>query len=439
MGAVRLTRPPPERRRAEAGRARAAGAVNAVLALQRAAGNRAVARQLQRSFTPAPGGGWTVAFTVGTEIDRELAGEAYRRTASGPLTDADLGDLRAVALQSGRSVDDHERLFLAALLDAGNAVALHRAHPSGFAAAATFSLAGSAITADARDRVKDFGRDATAPSMAIGVRPPKVKDRITALGGAAFAATTTGVLALAAAGRIRLGRVETAMRAAASDSTPGDRAMAGAAYVIAVRAGLPVAADLLTGSIKVDEVPASAIDGATAVYRSLGGAGKGDTIYLPTTFDVGSVAYQGLLVHELTHAAHDKAATAFGSVDRWREELDGYRAQGRYWLRELSKLRPRARPPVIAQLAAAANPLSVLAMLLEQRAANDFAWWGFLEEINRTSPNGLSVTDFGNANLDTDAALERRALRAIRTHPTYAAMGANAPVDGLRGESFLDE
>jgi hypothetical protein len=405
-------------------------------------GNRAVARQVQRSFSQAPGGGWLVTFHVGTEIDQALAGEAFRRTRSGPLTDADLGVLRGMALDSGRTIDDHERLFLAALLAAGNAAALHRANPSGLDSTSTFALNGSAITTDDRDRVKDFGRDpdpdAEQTSMTLGAKPPNLRDRIVALAGTHFAAAASDLLAIAAADRVPLDRVETAMRAAASDSTPGDRVMAGAAYVIALHAGIPVAGDLLQGSIKVDEVSASEITG-TAMYRSIGGEGKGDTVYVSTAFDVGSVAHQGLLAHELTHASNDKAATAFGSVDRGREELDGYRAQGRYWLKEISRLRPAARPALIAKLAPAANELSILAMLVEQRAVNNFAWWGFVEAINRASPNGLSVTDFGAATSDTDPALERRALQAIRTAPVYAAMSPSTPRDGLRGESFLDE
>src|SRR5690349_16353341 len=137
----------------------AAGAADALLALQRTVGNRAATRQVQRTFTPVTGGGWLVTFHVGTEIGVRLAEEAYARTTSGPLTDADLGDLRAIALEDDRTIDDHERLFLAALLDAGNAAAFHRANPSSVRAGAQFALNGTAITSDNRDRVKDFGRD----------------------------------------------------------------------------------------------------------------------------------------------------------------------------------------------------------------------------------------------------------------------------------------
>jgi hypothetical protein len=345
-----------------------------------------------------------------------------------------------MALEFDRTIDDHERLFLAALLNAGNAVELHRAHASGLSASATFVLNGSAISSADRDRVKDFGREPEPleTAMSIGAKTAGPKERIVALAGESFAAAVKHVLAIAAADKVPLNRVEEAMLAAASDSTPGDRVMAGAAYVIALRARMPAAGDLLGGAIKVDEVPAGNI-GGTAEYRSMGGAGKGDTIYLPSNFDVGSIAFQGLLAHELNHAQNDKAATSFSSINRWREELAGYRKQGSYWLTELSKFKPAARRAEIAKLAPAANELSILAMLVEDRAANKPGWWALIEEINRTSANGLSVADFRAASGDTDAALESRALRAISTHPSYSTMSASTPVDGLRGESFLDE
>jgi hypothetical protein len=74
-------------------------------------------------------------------------------------------------------------------------------------------------------------------------------------------------------------------------------------------------------------------------------------------------------------------------------------------------------------------------MLVEQRAADNFAWWGYIEEINRTSSSGLSLADFS----DSDTHLEQRALKAIRTTLPAAGMSPGSPVDGLSGESFPDE
>jgi hypothetical protein len=409
-----------------------------VLALQRAVGNRASAQLVQRTFTPEAGGGWTVSFTVGTEISARLAEAAYARTRSGPLTDDDLGGLRAIALESGDTIDDYERVFLAALLDADSATAFQQGYKTFIDQKKPLVLDGSAISSVNRDRVKDFGRDDLGPTpMALG-RKPTAKERILALAGSGFAPAANDLLALAAESKVPLDRLENAMRAAASDSTPGDRVMAGAAYVIALRGGLPIAADLLAGRLKVDEVPTSSTSG-TADYRASGGGDKGDTIYVPASFEIRSLAYQGLLVHELTHAQDDKAATALVKVSRWNSELAGYRAQGLYWLRELSKLKPAARTAAIDKLAPAANGLSILAMLIEQRAANKLDWFGVTEELNRKSPFGLSVTEFGNAASDTDAALQARALKRIAQTAVYAAAGPMVSVGGLRGESALDE
>ncbi len=140
------------------------------------------------------------------------------------------------------------------------------------------------------------------------------------------------VIGMAKQDKVSLKKVHAAMIAAASDSTEGDRLLAGAAYVIAMRAKLPGAADLLAGTIKVDEVSPSLITGTAQYITTSTLDRKGDTIYLPTSFDVTSIAYQGLLVHEMTHAAGDKAATSLTSVNAFRFELDGYRAQARYWL-----------------------------------------------------------------------------------------------------------
>jgi|GEM_PF-5657817 len=300
-----------------------------MLALQRSTGNRAVVRYLQRSFRADGKGGWLLTFTAGTEINVALAAEAYRRTASGPLTGDDLPPLRELALAADRTVDDNERMFIAALLDPANAAKLHTTNPGGFGSGAGVTFDGATITSDNRDLVRDVGRDPGQgrTAMQIGKKPTGPGGQIIELAGTAFAATAQQVLALAKQDKLPVKQVYQAMLAAASDSTAGDRVLAGAAYVIARRAKLPVAADLLAGNIKVDEVPPASITG-TAMYVTTSTLEfKGDTIYLPTTFDVTSIAYQGLLVHELTHAAGDRAANSLTTVDGFRFELDGYRAR----------------------------------------------------------------------------------------------------------------
>ena len=198
-------------------------------------------------------------------------------------------------------------MFIAALLDDDNAAELHRKHTSGFGQGNSVTFVATTITASNRAQVRDFGRELEPGPvpMALGGSPGGVESRILAMAGS-FAATAHKVIAIAREDKVPLERVCDAMRAAASDSTDGDRAFAGAAYVIARRAGLSIAEDVLRGRVKIDEVPPSSIQG-TAEYVNFGtGTHKGDTIYLPTRFDVASLAYQGLLVHELTHAARDR-------------------------------------------------------------------------------------------------------------------------------------
>jgi len=409
------------------------------LALQRWSGNRAATRVLQRSFRKDAHGGWLFDFTVGSEISGRLAEEAFTRTRSGPLDDDDLAVLRTIALERDRTIDDNERLFLAALLDPANAKQLHTLASVGDGSKITF--AGSSITAANRERVRDFGRNDSEDqrvAMHLGGKSPSYQDRIMRLAGRRFAAAAKEVVELASSTKVPLARVYEAMLAAASDSTDGDRTMAGAVYVIARRAGLAVADDLLSGAIKVDEVPPSEITG-TAEYVSMSTLDrKGDTIYIPSNLEVGSTAYQGLVVHELTHAARDKAATGLVEVSVGDTELEGYRAQARYWLHELKALRGAALAGAIATLAPKANKLSIYAMMVEDRANSRESDVVLIDQLNRASPFGLSESEWSTAFGASNEELERLARGAILASPAYGGK-QGAVYGGLRGESFLDE
>jgi hypothetical protein len=404
-----------------------------LLALQRSAGNQACMRLLQRKTTASPAGGLLVQFTVGAEISSQLAAEALARTANGPLADDDLGALRETALGSGRTIDDDERMFLAALLDAGNAAQLQKQRAgAGFATGSSFTVASDRISAADRERVRDFGRDEDEEvSMALGGTRSSHEQRIVRLGGEALAARARKVIALAKADRVPLQQVLDAMLAAASDSTPGDRVLAGAAYVIARRARLPVAVDLLAGDLKVDEVAPDYIPGA-AMYSMSGEGHKGDTVYLPSSFDVASLADQGALVHELTHAVQDKAGP--GQLDLARAELEAYRVQARYWLSQLGPLDGMDLPPAAAAVAAKVLDVHILALIIETRARPEYG--NLVFQLNRVSPNHLSDSDYDAANAETDEEVEARAIRALRGHSSYRHKHLNT--SGLRGESRLD-
>jgi hypothetical protein len=179
-----------------------------LLALQRSAGNQACVHLLQRKTTAAAGGGLLVQFTVGIEISSRLAAEALERTAAGPLTDEDIGELRETALASGRTIDDDERMFLAAMLDARNAAQLQRERAgTGFPTGTSITIPGDRISAADRERVRDFGREEDEPTaMAIGGARATPEQRIVSMAGTGFAARARSLIALAKADKVPLPR-----------------------------------------------------------------------------------------------------------------------------------------------------------------------------------------------------------------------------------------
>jgi hypothetical protein len=334
---------------------RTAGSRDA-LALQRTAGNRATRALLQRAVLTdekVP----MVRFTVGVEIAASLASLAWSRTTTGSLDDAALAELREVALRTDETIDDDERMFIAALLDRRNAERLHAMLPHGFTEAdPEISFPVQWISPESRRKVRDFERSAAPPADERRVRGrarDRALDQAMLSRAGPFVSTIGKALALADAARIAHADVDAAMVAAASDSTPGDRAFAAAVFVIARRAGLDVADDLLAGRIKVDEVPAAYIGSwAAAKYQSGGSGRKGDTIYLPSSFDVDDLAQQGTVVHELTHAADDKAGSTVRTTEAERSELHAFRAQAAFYLHSLGERSGAERDRTIDAVAA---------------------------------------------------------------------------------------
>ena len=392
------------------------------LTLQRTAGNRATRALLQRAVITGeklP----MVRFTVGVEIDASLAALAWSRTAAGALDETALAELRQVALRTDETIDDDERMFIAALLDPRNAQRLHAMLPHGFSAAdPEISFPVQWISAESRRKVRDIGRSAASPS------------------GGPFASTVRKALALADSARIPHADVNAAMIAAASDSTPGDRAFAAAVFVIARGAGLGVADDLLAGRIKVDEVPAAYIGSwAAAKYQSGGSGRKGDTVYLPSSFDVGDLAQQGTVVHELTHASDDKAASAVRTGEADRMELHACRAQAAFYLRSLGELSGAARDQAIDAVAATAGEVRVYTMILEANVApvedyDDLI--SIISEIN-VKCGALGGRAWNRAIGASNAELEPLVLAAVR-RVERLRRGELGQFDGLSGESVLD-
>jgi hypothetical protein len=129
-----------------------------VLSLQRAVGNRATHNLLARAVvidTKVP----MVRFSVGSEVTPALAAAAWARTEDGALDVEGIAALRQLALDTDATVDDDERMFIAALLDPLSARRLHALFPRGFGAPnEEIEFPVSWITPAARATVRDFGR-----------------------------------------------------------------------------------------------------------------------------------------------------------------------------------------------------------------------------------------------------------------------------------------
>ena len=163
----------------------------------------------------------------------------------------------------------------------------------------------------------------------------------------------------------------------ASDSTEGDRAFAGAAYVIARREGLDDTAKLiLNGTIKVDEVPRSALPNkdAEGMYEPEASAGgfKGDTLYLPSDMRFSSLIAQGTVVHELTHAVQEADAKELRTPTVEDAELEAFTAEAGFYLSAVFRRSGAERGHAVEEIAKEISPPSLLGMLLvATQALND--------------------------------------------------------------------
>src|SRR6185437_9965069 len=188
------------------------------------------------------------------------------------------------------------------------------------------------------------------------------------------------------------------------------------------------------------EVPAGYIGNTTAgKYQTAGSGRKGDTIYLPSSFDVDDIEQQGTVVHELTHAAEDKSASGVRTTEADRSELSAFRAQARFYLRSLGELNGAARDRTIDALAAAAGEVRVYTLILEANVApiedyNDLV--SIIAQINAKSGT-LGSREWNRAVKASNSELEPLALEAIR-RLYRLRRGARGQWDGLSGDSVLD-
>ena len=430
-----------------------------VLALQRLVGNRATARLLSREVVSTIAGQY-VRLVVGSDISISLVALAWSRTTSGPLDDVALAMLHDWALAGDETVDDNERLFLAALLDAGNARSWHADDTPGAGTVIVFST--GSITAPNRQRVRDVGRTAhverTWPTDTDD--PAEHAARLDAdiiyLAGP-FAQAARDTIVLADERKINHIAVYYAMLNGASDSTEGDRAFAGAAYVIARREGLDEAAKLIMNrTIKVDEVPRSALPADTEgmyVPEASAGGRKGDTLYLPSDLRFSSLVAQGTVVHELTHALQEADATSLRTPPVQDSEFEAFMAEAVTVVWGVMKRTGAERDRAVEEIARAIQLPTLLCMLIGATTVLDetkalAAVRAIHAEIQlvgqRETARGLSPSDLEKfiAGLENEQrhdvfseALEKRAREAI--DKLYRGI-APAEERGYVGESQLD-
>jgi hypothetical protein len=428
-----------------------------VLALQRRAGNRAVAQVLTRRVVGDDAATRVVRLEVGVELTEKLGRAAWTLTAKGPLDEAGVEQLRQVALEHYfGTIDDDERLFIAALLDADNAKALHTQYPKGFSDnGSVIEFSAASIPEANRRIVRDSGRnvriepDAHVKSF---IKDPLDQDIVAMTG--AFAIVAMQTLKLADQAGVSHLKVYFAMLNGASDSTPGDRAYAGAAYVVAASQGMDVAADIMAQRLKIDEVSQTWFDAigddSHAMFVPVSsGQQKGDTIYVPGTLDLDNIAHVSTLVHELQHAG-DAAGAASHPRDFTRVELEekAYERQSRYLLAQLDQRTGDALSTAEQQVAERIGRghiyLMIVAALETTGSDTDMLWRelvAIISDVNdraRAFDSGLDADEFSAALKATADANRDQARDGIRRDNKRYKRTAKIHLDGLRGESRLD-
>jgi hypothetical protein len=144
-------------------------------------------------------------------------------------------------------------------------------------------------------------------------------------------------------------------------------------------------------------------------------------------------------VHELTHAADDKAAGTLRTVEADRVELHAFRAQAQFYLRSLAALSGDAREKAIDAVAARAGDVTVYTMMLEANVAPIEDYDDLLSIIAQINAKcgALGGAAWRRAVNASSAELEPVVLEAIRKIERLRR-GQRALVDGLSGESVLD-
>jgi hypothetical protein len=406
---------------------------------------------------PMPGHPDMVEFREGIEIDAKLA-RAARAVAAGGVTLDELRGLRAVAL-ADETIDHEERGFLAGLLDPANAAQVAKGGRS-FAFSRASIAAHLAEVADLdRPRVDQrildaFWRkwssvvsgDPDAAGREAHEEATLAHDQMLRLvkGEARWEQPFRKVLAFASGHHVEESALLVAMVSSASDSTVGDMVLAATAYAVAVSANHPMAGDLLSGRLKVDQLSDEHMTKglkAEAAYMPTASATsglKGDTLYLKEHLDIDDPYRRSSIVHELTHAQQDKRGTDVAVVD---EEWEAYRAQAAYLLPQLAPLRGRERDQAV-QSAKLMDPVLFLALVLEVTHAGATAdLWSVLLDINDAKGEFklLSREKLAGMQGKADEGLVTSAAKNLLAQLYKVTPDAVEHFQGLTGEYDLEK
>ena len=404
-------------------------------------GKAAVSRRVETTY-----GIRFARFKVGVELTTELAHAGWAATIAGPLDDAGLRKLHAIALSHwGSTIDDNERMFMAALMNAENAKSLHLEHPYGFFADDQISFTAASITAANRHVVEDVGRD-DRPADRSDPNAPHIEgdtrelDRQIREMAGSFAGVAQSALKLADKVGVSHASVYFAMLNGASDSTPDDRAYAGITYVVAVEAGLDVAPDILRRRLKIDAVPRLYLEqlaaNALGAYHGRGATLKGDTLYLPWDTDPELLGARATIVHELTHAKTDRDKVELTNA---QDEARSFEAEMRYVLAHIQPLTGPARAQAISEAAKGSGKLEVLAALgaiRDDQDPPDPDAVTVVDELNKAVTDGLpDIAPYLAMPILRlyDAEVKEIAKRYAKLKPS-----GRASTDGFGGESALD-
>jgi hypothetical protein len=261
-----------------------------------------------------------------------------------------------------------------------------------------------------------------------------------------FDTQVSALLEFATQAHVELPDLLMAMLAGASDSSAGDQLMAGTAYAIATAAGDPIAGDLLAGHFKVDGVLPAQLNAPPLSYNpqvvvialyatAAGKGGKGDTLYMPTDFDITDVSQRATVIHELQHARDDGAATSESTHQAQLDlEATAFRAEGRYVLEQMLAQAPADRAATAKRLLAQIHELDGLGIIVE--AASDRARFAPAMDAITTAAIPEMANDM-TALMNIDSTTLEKIFRD-RIASTYGlAPDQVMLLDGFVGESIL--